>query len=107
MSPYLEYGLLAGVWLAGVVACIVAIRWSHLSARGRSMPAIVLSIAALAIAYFGTAKFGVTSTTTDDAGHVRSHFDSRWLFMGLLVLGAVALVYTIWRKWRSAGVAEP
>lgn len=101
MSIYVFYGLLAGFWLSSIVACVLAIRWSCLSIRTRFLPAVILSVSALAIAYFGIARFYFNSTTTVN-GQVKWRFDSKWLFIVSLVLGAFALGYAIWRKWRSA-----
>jgi TctA family transporter len=104
MSLYVFYGLLAGFWLASIVACVLAIRWSCLAVRTRFLAAVILSLSALGIAYLGITRFHFSSTTTVN-GQVEWRFDSRWLFIVSLVLGAFALGYTIWKKRRSADVS--
>ena len=104
MSIYVFYGLLAGSWLASLVGCVLAIRWSCLSVPRRFLPAVILSLSVLAIAYLRSTRFHV-STTTLVNGHVKWRFDSRWLFTASMVLAAFALVYAIWKKWRSAAAA--
>jgi hypothetical protein len=101
MFLYVYCGILAVAWLAGIVASVLAIRWSFWSVRGRFWPAVILSLASLAIAYYGITRFHFNSTTTV-GGQVKWRFDSRWPFMASLVLGAFALVRTIWKKMKSA-----
>jgi hypothetical protein len=101
MFLYVYCGILAVAWLAGIVASVLAIRWSFLSVRGRFWPAVILSLASLAIAYYGITRFNFNSTTTVN-GQVKWRFDSRWPFMASLVLGTFALVCTIWKKTKSA-----
>jgi hypothetical protein len=104
MPIYVYFAGLAVFWLFSIVASVVAIRWSFLSVRGRFLPAVILLLSALVIAYLGITRFHFDSTTTVN-GHVKWRFDSRWLFIASLVLGVFALVYTIWKKRKSAHVA--
>jgi hypothetical protein len=97
--------VLGGFWLVSIIACVLAIRWSCLSVRGRFKPAVILSLSALAIACLGIAHFHYKSTTIVN-GVLKWRFDSRWLFIVPLVLGAFALVYTLWKQRRSAHVAQ-
>jgi len=106
MALYVFYGVLAGSWVASIVACVLATRWSCSSAPRRFMPAVVLSLSALAIAYLGITRFFFTSTTTVN-GQVKWRFDSRWPFMASLVLSALALGYTIWKRSGSASGVQP
>jgi hypothetical protein len=101
MSLYVYGGILALAWLAGIVASALAIRWSFLSVRGGFWPGVVLSLASLAIAYCGVARFTFNSTQAVK-GQVTLRFDSKWLFAASLVLGAFALACTIWKKAKSA-----
>ena len=94
------YSPAGGLWLASIVAGIIAIRWSALSVRGRFVPAIILSLLILAIACLGMRRFHLSPTIVVN-GEVTWRFDSNWLFMASLVLGGFALLYTIWRKGRS------
>jgi len=94
-------GVLGCFWLISIIACLLAMRWSFLAVRGRFGPALILSLLAFAIGYLGIAHFHYTSTTTVN-GVLKWRFDSRWLFIASLVLSAFALVYTIWRRGKSA-----
>ncbi len=94
------YGLVGGLWLTSIIAAIIAIRWSFLDVRGRFVPAIILSLLALAIAYLGIVPFRAYSTMMV-SGQVTQRFDSRWLFIPSLILGGFALLYAIWKKARS------
>jgi hypothetical protein len=104
MSLYVFLGILAVIWLASIVTAILAFRWSYLSVPGRSLPAIILSLAALAISYYGLTRFHFDSTRTVN-GQVKWRFDSNWLFTVSLILGACALTYTLWKKAQSARTA--
>jgi len=87
----------AGLWLASMIACIMAFRWSFLSVRGRFWLAVILSLLALGLGYVGMTRMRVISTTTVN-GEVKWRFDSNWLFVSSLVLGGSVLVYTIWKR---------
>ena len=82
-----------------IVPALLAIRWSR-----RFWLAVILSLLALAFAYYGMTRFRFDSTTTVN-GHVKWRFDSKWLFIGSLILGAFALGCSIWRKMNSTHVA--
>jgi len=100
MFPYAMFAVPAGLWLASIVACVVAFRWSFLSVSKRFWPAAILSLSALLLAYLGMTRFRIVSTTTVN-GQVKWRFDSSWLFVSSLVLGATVLVYTIWKRTRT------
>jgi hypothetical protein len=99
MSLYVFFGIVAGIWLMSVVPSVLAICWSR-----RFRRSVILSLLALAIAWCGMKRFHFDSTTTVN-GQVKWRFDSQWLFMASLVLGAFALGCSIWRKMNSAHVA--
>ena len=93
-------------WLISIIACLLAIRWSFLAVRRRFGPALILSLLALAIACLGIARFYYTSTTTVN-GVLKWRFDSKWLFIVSLVLSAFTVIYTIWRRGKSAHPGQP
>lgn len=99
MTIYIFFGILAAAWLVSVAASILAIWWSHRSAK--FWLALVLSVLALVIAYYGLTHFHFTQTTTTN-GQVTWKFDSHWPFIGSVVLGGFALAYTVWRKIKGA-----
>jgi hypothetical protein len=98
MPLYLFFGILAGVWLVSLVPSVLAIRWS-----GRFLPAVILSLLALAIAGYGMTRFHFDSSKTVN-GQVVWRFDSSWLFIASLALGGCALGCAIWKKTKSARV---
>ena len=100
MVLYVYCGILALVWLTGIAAAMLAIRWSLWSVRRRFWPAVILSFMSLAIAYVGITRVNFNSTRTVN-GHVTWRFDSRWLFMASLVLGIFALGCTLWKKRKT------
>ena len=59
----------------------------------------------LAIACLGIRRFRVRSGRMIVNDHQIWWFDSNWLFVVSLVLGGFALLYAIWKKWRSQRVA--
>jgi len=53
-SIIIAIAIAAALWLAGIVACVVAIKWSR-ACRGRRFTGALLLVAgALAIGYLGT-----------------------------------------------------
>jgi hypothetical protein len=101
MSFQILIGVIATLWLAGVAACVLAFRWSFVANRRRFWPAVILSILALVIGYLGLTRFRVSASKTVN-GVVQWRFDSKWFFIGSLLLGALALVYTLWKGRKAA-----
>lgn len=100
MIAYIYLAILLGVWLLSMAANIAAIRWSCRAVPRRFAPAMVLSVLALVVSYFGTARHYFRSTTMVD-GAVTWRFDTRWLFTASLILSVFAVLLTLWAKWRS------
>jgi hypothetical protein len=95
-------GIAAVLWLLSVVACVLALRWSSIPRR--FWAAIILSGVALIIGYLGITRFHVVASETVN-GQLRWRFDSKWFFIATLVLGAITLGYTLWKRAGSATVA--
>ncbi len=106
MIFYINFGIFAGSWLICMASSVLAIRWSLFAARGRILPAAILSLSALIIAYLGSTHFYMTWESWTN-GRLQYHVDTRRFFIVPLVLGAFALVCTVWKKARSSHVAQP
>jgi hypothetical protein len=103
MSLNVFVGVIGVFWLMSIVACVLALRWSFLSMQGRFWPAVILSSLAVVIGYLGITRIHIIHSQTVN-GQLQWHFDSRWFFLVPLLLGALALIYTIWKGQRSAHV---
>jgi hypothetical protein len=101
MSFQILIGVVAALWLAGIAACVLAFRWSFLANGRRFWPAAILSILALVIGYLGLTRFSISASKTVN-GEVQWRFDSKWFFIGSLVLGGLALAYTLWKGRKAA-----
>jgi len=88
------------LWLITVAAGLLALRWGFLTAHRRFRGGIILSVLAILCSYLGMTRLRLTSSETVN-GHVRWSIDSQWFFMASLVLGAVALALTLWKKLKS------
>jgi hypothetical protein len=104
MILYVNLGIFSGFWLMSMAFCAWAIWWSLLAARGRKLPATIMSLSALIIGCLGTTHFHLTWTAWAN-GRLQYHYDTRWFFMAPLVLGTFALGCTVWKKVRSSHVA--
>ena len=104
MTFHVLVGIAAALWLVSMCGCVLAFRWSWVSVPGRFWPAVILSIAALALGYLGMTRFHVVASKTVN-GQLLWHFDSRWFFILTLLFGALTLTYTLWKKRRPLHVA--
>ena len=102
MIFYINLGIFAGFWLVSMAFCVLAIWWSLFAARGRIVPAAILSISALTIACLGSTHFCLTWTAWAN-GQLQYHYDTRWFFIAPLVLGSFALVCTVRKKMKEKG----
>ena len=99
---YLLFVAAAILWLFSLAACAMAFVCCSLApSRRRFWMAVVSSALALLIGYLGATRFHVTYSRTVNNSHWS--LDSRWFFIVPLVLGAVALLLTLWRNRRSSG----
>jgi NO-binding membrane sensor protein with MHYT domain len=89
-----------GLWLLSVIACIVSLRWALFAVPRRFWGGVILSCAALIGGYLGAVHFRVMASRTVN-GQVTWKFDSRIFFIATLVLAALSLAFTIWRRKAS------
>jgi len=94
-------GIVAALWVASLIACAVAFRWSFLSVPKRFASAVILSLAALVIGYVGLMHFHFAASRTVN-GQTQWRIDSRWFFIATLAFGAATLIYTLWKRKRIA-----
>jgi hypothetical protein len=93
----LLFGTFTAHWTGAVLACLLAFLLSFQPSQRRSWIGLVLSLLALASSSWGLACIHITSTQTVN-GRTHCLFDSKWFFTASLVLAAVALVSTLWKK---------
>ena len=107
LPPFLPLilGTFLAHWLATIGACVLAFRWSVSSIQRRFWWSMTFSLLALASSYWGL-TFVSISSTQEVNGRVRHTFDSRWFFAASIVLAALALGFTLWKRWRSRKVAN-
>jgi NO-binding membrane sensor protein with MHYT domain len=107
MNFYVLIGLAVVVWVACVVACMVAIRWSRAPEFPRFWPAAALCFAVLVVGYLGMTQVRLQMSRTVN-GQDAWNLDSRWPYGALIPLGAAALGVTLWRGGRRpAGGSQP
>ena len=99
-QPGLTYAMFAAHWLATIAACVLAFQCSFPSIQHRFWAGVVLSILAIGSSCWGLTRIHITWSQTVN-GQLRWRFDSGWFFTASLVLGVLALVYTLWKRWRS------
>ena len=92
-------GLTIGICLFSCAAALLAM-WFGIAAKPeRFRTAFALSGLALAAGYAGISRFHFAASKTVN-GHVQWSFNSKWFFLGALVLGAISLTATLWRYCR-------
>ncbi len=104
MNSTMLFGMCAVIWLASMIACVVAVRLARRVDQGWTWTPAFLSVSALAIGYLGLTRFRLEASETVN-GVMRWHFDSRWLFVVTLVVGTCVAGYCLWRQRRSIRVA--
>lgn len=100
MTFQILIGTFAALWVASVVACALAFRWSRRSAPRRFWAAVVLSAAAVFIGYYGLTHFKFAASKTVN-GHTQWSINSKWFFIATLILATLTLAYTVWKQWRA------
>ena len=91
----------AVIFLVMVVPSIFAYRWSARSVPNRFWPAVILSLVTMVLALIALKGFQFTASRSVN-GRLVWHFDSKWLFIAGFAVGVLTLVYTIYKKKRSA-----
>lgn len=97
------YGLIAlasAVWLLSCAASALALYWNVAAPVQRLRAAFISSCLALLIGYLALGRIQLNASKTVN-GHVQWSINSRWFFIGALVLGGASLVLTL-RNWRRA-----
>lgn len=93
-------GIVMGIWLLTIIACIVSLRWALFSEPRRFWPGVALCVLALLAGFFGMTHFRVMASRTVN-GNAQWKFDSKWFFLATLVLAALVLAFTVWRHRKS------
>ena len=101
MNYQVLFGTVAVLWVASLIACGVAFRWSFLSVPRRFTAAVILSSAALVIGYVGLMHFHFAASRTVN-GRTQWRIDSKWFFIATLAFAAATLIYTLWKRKKIA-----
>jgi len=92
--------LAAAVWLLSCAASVLARYWNIVAPAPRLRAAFISSGLALLLGYWGLGWIQLHASKTVN-GRVEWSINSRWFFIGALVLGAASLALTLW-NWRKA-----
>ncbi len=87
------------IWLFSCAAGLAAIRWSAFSGTRRFRAAFISSCLAIVSAWLGLSSLQVSASKTVN-GQVQWSFNSKWFFIGALVLAFGSLMLTAW-NWRK------
>jgi hypothetical protein len=99
-SAYMFYAPAVTLWLIGLATSGLALRWSYSSVQRHFWPAAISSALAIGISCTGLTRIHIVSTTTTN-GQVSWQIRSWWFFIAPLILGVLALTFTLWRRGRS------
>jgi hypothetical protein len=105
MTFQLLIGIVAVLWLASIIACALAWRWSFAGAANRFVASIILSLAALTLGYVGLTRFHLSASKTVN-GQTQWSFNSKWFFIATLILATLTLAYTIWKNRRGTNAVS-
>lgn len=98
-SYYLFIAVPATAWLVCVIACLIALRWSIAVVPGRFWAGMIISVSAMVIGLAGLTRFNfIYSKTVNGKGWT---IHSKWFFIFLMVLSAISLLLTLWRRTRQ------
>jgi protein-S-isoprenylcysteine O-methyltransferase Ste14 len=92
--------LALAVWLLSCGASLLALYWNIVAAGQRLRAALISSCVALLVGGLGVSLIQLKASKTVN-GQVAWSFDSRWFFIGALVLAGASLALTLW-NWRKA-----
>src|SRR5215831_16804476 len=87
-------------WLLSCGASLLALYWNFKARSKRPRAAFLLSCAALVLAYGGLSHVQLSASKTVNGELVWS-LNSRWFFIGALVLGGASLAWSLW-NWTKA-----
>ena len=92
--------LASAIWLLSCAASVLAVYWNIVAPARRLLAAFISSCLAILIGYWGLRWIQFNASRTVN-GHVEWSINSRWFFIGALVLGGASLALTLW-NWRKA-----
>jgi hypothetical protein len=92
--------LASAFWLLSCAASALAVYWNIAAPAQRLRAAFISSCLALLLGYWGWRRIQLNASKTVN-GHVVWSLNSRWFFIGALVLGGASLALTLW-NWRKA-----
>jgi hypothetical protein len=92
--------LASAIWLLSCAASVLAVYWNIVAPARRLLAAFISSCLAILIGYWGLRWIQFNASRTVN-GHVEWSINSRWFFIGALVLGGASLALTFW-NWRKA-----
>jgi len=100
----MTFGLLitlaTGLWLVSCGASVLALYWDRRAGARRWRAALVACGVGLLVGYGGWSRIQISASQTVN-GQLRWSINSSWFFLGALVLGAIALMVTLWTWWKS------
>jgi len=94
MNFQLFVAIAAAFWIASLAACVIA--WF----AKRFLISLILCLTALIIGYAGLTHVHLSASKTVN-GEVVWSLNSRWFFIATLVLAALALAHTFWKRWEA------
>jgi hypothetical protein len=100
MTFQLLLAIAAALWLASLALSAVAVFAKRFSTS------LILSVCGLVIGYLGLSRVRISASKTVN-GQVQWSFDSKWFFIATVVLAALALGYTLWKKLKKNGAPSP
>jgi hypothetical protein len=89
-------GLATGLWLFTCAAGLLAIWWGVAAEPPKFRAGLVSSCLALGAGYLGISRFHFAASKTVN-GHLKWSINSKWFFVGALILAAASLVLTLWK----------
>ncbi len=87
----------AVLWVVSCASAAIAMSWSVSRRASRFQTAFVFSVVAFALAVYGLLNIHVAAPKTVN-GVVQWSLNSKWFFLTALVLGALSLSMTLWRR---------
>src|SRR5262245_11708091 len=97
MSIQVLIGIILVYWLITLAASVLAFRWSFTSIQRRFWLCVGLSVASIIGSCWALTRLHLAWSQTVN-GERQWLVDSNWFFTLTLVLGALALVSTLWQR---------